>query len=125
MTVWIAFLRVLKALQIHRTLVAYSGLRYSSPSNSRVRAPSLRFWTRIYHPDIDSRRQICLSILDNDWNPNLTISTALPSVLSLLSDPDLADPLVPEIAEIYCKDYNLYCHNAKTYTARYPIAESA
>ncbi len=85
--------------------------------------PKLRFLTRIYHPNIDSRGYICLDLLEDRWTPGLTIFSALVSVSSLLDDPGLTDPLVPEIAEIYCKNYDLYSQNARTYTARYAMAE--
>ena len=85
--------------------------------------PKLRFLTRIYHPNIDSRGYICLDLLEDSWNPVFTILKVLVSVCSLLDDPGLTDPLVPEIAELYCKDYDLYSQNARTYTARYAMAE--
>ena len=87
--------------------------------------PKLRFLTRVYHPNIDSRGYICLDLLDKErgWGPKLRLFTVLVSICSLLDDPGLEDPLVPEIAEIYCKNYDLYCQNARAYTARYAIAE--
>ena len=38
------------------------------------------------------------------WSPALTIPKVLLSISSLLTDPNPADPLVPEIAETYLKD---------------------
>ena len=85
--------------------------------------PKLRFLTRIYHPNIDSRGNICLDLFADQWSGALRILTVLVSICSLLDDPGLTDPLVPEIAEIYCKDYDLYAQNARTYTARYAMAD--
>ena len=86
--------------------------------------PKLQFLTRIYHPNINSRGYICLDFLEKMyWSPSYTLQKILVSICSLLDDPGLENPLVPEIAEIYCKDYDLYCQNARTYTARYAMAE--
>ena len=93
------------------------------PPEYPVKPPIVQFLTRIYHPNIDSRGKICLDTLENGWYPTQSIWSLLISVCSLLDDPGLNDPLVPEIAETYCQDYNLYYENAKTYTARYAFAE--
>ena len=46
----------------------------------------------------------CETLLKLRWSPALTISKVLLSISSLLTDPNPADPLVPEIAETYVKD---------------------
>ena len=85
--------------------------------------PKFRFLTRIYHPNIDSRGHICLDLLEDQWTPKMRLSQVLVSICSLLDDPGLTDPLVPEIAEIYCKNYDLYSQNAREYTVRYAMAD--
>ena len=87
--------------------------------------PKLQFLTRIYHPNIDSRGYIRLDLLEKErgWSSPITLFSVLASICFLLDDPGLEDPLVPEIAEIYCKNYDLYCQNARAYTARYAMAE--
>ncbi len=64
-----------------------------------------------------------MDLLADQWTPYNTIEILLVSICSLLDNPGLDDPLVPEIAEIYCKDYDQYYENAKVYTARYASAE--
>jgi ubiquitin-conjugating enzyme E2 D/E len=84
-----------------------------------MRQPSCRMLTRIYHPNFDSRGEICLNILSSDWSPALSIPKVLLSIASLVDNPGLEDPLVPEIAETYCRDRKAYEENARVYTKRY------
>ncbi|OCK93689.1 ubiquitin-conjugating enzyme, partial [Cenococcum geophilum 1.58] len=83
--------------------------------------PHMQFLTRIYHPNIDSRGNICLDMLQDNWSPAFSFSSVLIALCSILSDPNLEDPLVPEIAQIYCEDYGLYCRYARTSTSRYAV----
>ena len=53
------------------------------------------------------------------WASSLSASAILISLLSLLSDPTVDDPLVPEIAATYVQDRQLYEQNARTYTAQF------
>jgi len=88
-------------------------------------APKIRFLTRVYHPNIDSRGQICLDTLTSKWAwaYGLQIYAVLATVLLLLDNPVLDDPLVPEIAQTFIEDYDRYCENARVYTRRYATGD--
>ena len=65
------------------------------------KAPSVRFLTRMFHPNIYNNGQICLDILQNQWSPIYDISAILTSIQSLLCDPNPNSPANSEAARLY------------------------
>merc|ERR1719456_316934 len=63
-------------------------------------APKVKCETKIYHPNIDLQGNVCLNILREDWKPVLSISSVVYGLLYLFLEPNPADPLNHEAAEI-------------------------
>lgn len=62
--------------------------------------PVVRAVTPIYHPNVDcsddcSEGDVCLNLLDDLWNADMTLEDVVQGLLFLLHEPNLEDPLSP------------------------------
>ncbi|KAI5420268.1 Ubiquitin-conjugating enzyme E2 2, partial [Lathyrus oleraceus] len=60
--------------------------------------PTVRFVSRMFHPNIYADGSICLDILQNQWSPIYDVAAILTSIQSLLCDPNPNSPANSEAA---------------------------
>ena len=70
--------------------------------------PTVKFYTKMFHPNIYNDGKICLDILQKEWTPVYTVVSILTSIQSLLTDPNTDSPANSEAAKMYDNDINEY-----------------
>lgn len=63
--------------------------------------PSVKFLTKMFHPNIYVNGDICLDILQDKWSPIYDVCAVLRSIQSLLNDPNTKSPANKEAAELF------------------------
>ena len=58
----------------------FKGLLTKEPIRN-IKAPTIKFVTKIYHCNISKKGNICLDTLKDCWNPSLTLSKVLLSIV--------------------------------------------
>ncbi|KAJ3340630.1 Ubiquitin-conjugating enzyme E2 11 [Entophlyctis luteolus] len=91
---------------------AYEGLAYKLsmkfPLNYPYNAPTVRFETPIFHPNVDTVGNICLDILKDKWSAVYNVQTVLLSLQSLLEEPNNESPLNGQAADLWCEFLNVF-----------------
>jgi ubiquitin-conjugating enzyme E2 N len=88
--------------------------------------PLARFVTKIYHPNIDCLGKICLDILKDNWTAAIQMHTLVLSLLVLLANPNLSDPLDQKVALHWRESEDEALQMAAEWTKMYakPIIEA-
>jgi len=63
------------------------------PADYPFSAPTVKFVTPCFHPNVDNQGNICLDILKEKWSAIYNVGTILLSIQSLLGEPNNESPL--------------------------------
>ncbi|MFJ3913787.1 ubiquitin-conjugating enzyme family protein [Streptomyces vinaceus] len=78
------------------------------PARYPLTPPKAVFRTPVYHPNVSTSGEVGLPLLSKDWSPAESLRTVVLSILALLGDPDVNDPVRADAAELYRTDYEAY-----------------
>ncbi|XP_054826471.1 ubiquitin/ISG15-conjugating enzyme E2 L6 isoform X2 [Eublepharis macularius] len=92
-------------------------IEISFPCEYPLKPPKITFKTKIYHPNVDEKGQVCLPIISNEnWKPTTKIDQVIQALITLVNKPEPAHPLRADLAEEFTKDYERFLCNAEDYT---------
>jgi len=90
------------------------------PAEYPFKPPKIAFKTRIYHPNVDEKGQICLPIVSaENWKPATKTDQVIQALVSLVNEPEPDHPLRGDLAEEYLKDKKKFMKNAEEFTKKH------
>ncbi|KAK7291095.1 hypothetical protein RIF29_05982 [Crotalaria pallida] len=85
--------------------------------------PSCKFPCGFLHPNVsDYSGRVCLSIIDNDWTPAITVKQILVGIQNLLDDPNPNSPKNGGFSNIFVKDRDEYKRKVRLQAKQYPLS---
>lgn len=96
------------------------------PSSYPLAAPSFRFVTNIFHPNVHPKSgEICIDILKSAWSPAWTLQSSCRAIIVLLSHPEPDSPLNCDAGNLLRNGDQRGFHSvAKMYTQLYASTEA-
>ncbi|XP_071321456.1 ubiquitin-conjugating enzyme E2 L3a [Trachinotus anak] len=90
------------------------------PAEYPFKPPKITFKTKIYHPNIDEKGQVCLPIISvENWKPATRTCQVIQCLISLVNIPQPEHPLRADLAEEYTKDRAKFMKNAEEFTKKH------
>merc|ERR1712242_428034 len=90
------------------------------PAEYPFKPPKINFKTKIYHPNVDEKGQICLPIISvENWKPATKTDQVIQALVALINEPEPDHPLRGDLAEEYRKDKKKFMKNAEDYTKKH------
>lgn len=91
------------------------------PKNFPESAPSIKFVTKIFHPNVSINGDICVSSIGSKWNESTDIITILYSIFFMLKNPNLKHGINEEAVNLCKNDPNSFNLKVKEYNNLYSI----
>ncbi|KAK9497566.1 hypothetical protein O3M35_004265 [Rhynocoris fuscipes] len=90
------------------------------PAEYPFKPPKITFKTKIYHPNVDEKGQVCLPIISaENWKPATKTDQVIQALVALVTDPEPEHPLRGDVAEEFVKDRKKFMKNADEFTKKH------
>ncbi|XP_034048548.1 ubiquitin-conjugating enzyme E2 L3a [Thalassophryne amazonica] len=90
------------------------------PAEYPFKPPKITFKTKIYHPNIDEKGQVCLPIISAEsWKPATKTYQVIENLVAIVNTPQPEHPLRADLAEEYAKDRAKFLKTAEEHTKKY------
>ncbi|XP_074599826.1 ubiquitin conjugating enzyme 10 [Brevipalpus obovatus] len=90
------------------------------PPEYPFKPPKITFRTKIYHPNIDEKGNVCIPIIcAENWKPATKTDQVIQSLVALVNDPEPEHALRGDVAEEFAKDKKKFMKNADEHTRKY------
>lgn len=90
------------------------------PAEYPFKPPKILFRTKVYHPNIDEKGQVCLPVVAPEhWKPATKIEQVLTSLLALMHEPQPQHALRSDIGEEFIKNHKKFVKAAEDYTKKH------
>jgi len=90
------------------------------PAEYPFKPPKVLIETKIYHPNIDEKGQVCLPIIaPENWKPATKVEHVLISLIALIEKPEPDHPLRSDIAQVFQTDHAKFLKTASDFTKKH------
>jgi len=90
------------------------------PAEYPFKPPKITFKTKIYHPNIDEKGQVCLPIISpENWKPATKTVHVIQSLAMLINEPEADHPLRGDLAEEFTKNKKQFLQKAADFTKKH------
>ncbi|XP_023175798.1 ubiquitin-conjugating enzyme E2-18 kDa [Drosophila hydei] len=94
-------------------------IEVSFPDQYPFMPPRILFKTQIYHPNVDEKGQVCLSIITADnWKPTTRTEQVFQALIDIVHNPQPEHPLRSDLAEEFVKDHKKFMKSAEEFTKK-------
>jgi len=89
------------------------------PAEYPFKPPKICFKTKIYHPNVDEKGQVCLPIISaENWKPATKTEQVIQALIALVNAPEPEHPMRADVADEFLNDHKKFLKNAEEFTKK-------